>query len=208
VEQGGVISAPKMKSNRANARLSTGPKSTEGRTRSAKNALRHGLSRSVRASPIFSEEVEALAFEIVGTDAGAETQELARQIAEAQIDLRRVRYARHELLSKALADPDYESRASLKAKYELLVPYTQNTGLVTPVPDEIIRILDWRPEGPLKLATILSDMAQMLSAMDRYERRALSRRKAAIRAFDTARSEEAVAAVCPKAARCDVDQRS
>jgi hypothetical protein len=122
--------------------------------------------------------------------------------------LRRVRYACHELLSKALADPDYESRASLKAKYELLVPYTQNTGLVTPVPDEIIRILDWRPEGPLKLATILSDMAQMLSAMDRYERRALSRRKAAIRAFDTARSEEAVAAVCPKAARCDVDQRS
>jgi hypothetical protein len=208
VEQGGVISAPKMKSNRANARLSTGPKSTEGRTRSAKNALRHGLSQSVLASPIFSEEVEAPAFEIVGTDAGAETQELARRIAEAQIDLRRVRYARHELLSKALADPDYESRASLKAKYELLVPYTQNTGLVTPVPDEIIRILDWRPEGPLKLATILSDMAQMLSAMDRYERRALSRRKAAIRAFDTARSEEAVAAVCPKAARCDVDQRS
>jgi hypothetical protein len=200
--------AKKIHSNRENARLSTGPKTAAGKTRSARNALRHGLSLSVLSYPMFSAEVEALAREVAGTDATPKIQELARRIAEAQIDLRRVRYARHERLSKALADPDYESRASLKAKYELLVPYTQNTGLVTPVPDEIIRILDWRPEGPLKLATILSDMAQMLSAMDRYERRALSRRKAAIRAFDTARSEEAVAAVCPKAARCDVDQRS
>ena len=43
-----------------------------------------------------------------------------------------------------------------------------------------------RPEGPQKFATILSDMTQRLAVMDRYERRALSRRKFAIRAFDAA----------------------
>jgi hypothetical protein len=198
-----MTSTCKISSNGANARLSTGPKTVAGKSRSARNALRHGLSLSVFSCPIFSAEVEALAREIAGTDSTPEIQELARRIAEAQIDLRRARYARHELLSKALGDPDYESRASLTAKYELLIPYTQ----ATPVPDEIIQILVWKPEGPLKFAAILSDMAQLLSAMDRYERRALSRRKAAIRAFDAARSE-AVAAVCPKAARCDVDQRS
>jgi hypothetical protein len=43
------------------------------------------------------------------------------------------------------------------------------------------------PQGPDKLATILSGEAEKLLAMDRYERRALSRRKFAIRAFDEAR---------------------
>jgi hypothetical protein len=191
-----VNRARKIKSNRENARLSTGPKTAAGKTRSARNALRHGLSLSVLSYPIFSEEVDALTREIAGTDPAPEIQELARRIAEAQIDLRRVRYARHELLSKALADPDYEARASVKAKYELLVPYTRNTGLVTPVPDEIIRILEWKPEGSLKFAAILSDMAQRLAAMDRYERRALSRRKFAIRDFDAAR-RRAVAGVRP-----------
>jgi hypothetical protein len=43
------------------------------------------------------------------------------------------------------------------------------------------------PQGPHKLATILLGEAKKLLAMDRYERRALSRRKFAIRAFDEAR---------------------
>ena len=46
------------------------------------------------------------------------------------------------------------------------------------------------PEGPQKFATILSDMTQRLAVMDRYERRALSRRKLAIRAFDAARRRQ------------------
>jgi hypothetical protein len=49
--------------------------------------------------------METLAREIAGPDANAETQDFARQVAEAQIDLRRVRYARHKLLSDALVDP-------------------------------------------------------------------------------------------------------
>jgi hypothetical protein len=41
--------------------------------------------------------------------------------------------------------------------------------------------------GPQKFASILADMTGQLAAMDRYERRALSRRKFAIRAFNAAR---------------------
>jgi hypothetical protein len=104
----------KIAANRANARASTGPKTTQGRTRSARNALRHALSLPIYSDPALSEEVEALAHEIAGLDANAEMQELARRVAEAQIDLRRVRIARHDLLSRALDDPDYDSPAAIR----------------------------------------------------------------------------------------------
>jgi len=92
----------KIRTNRANARASTGPKTGRGRARAAQNALRHGLSLSVYSDPALSEEVEALAREIAGPGANAEIQELARRVAEAQIDMRRVRYARHQFLSRAV----------------------------------------------------------------------------------------------------------
>ena len=89
-----MTSDRKIRANRANARASTGPKTAQGRARSARNALRHALSLSVYSDPLVSEQVQTLAREIAGPDASAEIQDLARQIAEAQIDLRRVRYAR------------------------------------------------------------------------------------------------------------------
>ena len=56
-----------------------------------------------------------------------------------------------------------------------------------PLPAFIEKYLTTTPEGPAKLAAILSEETKQLLAMDRYERRALSRRKFAIRAFDQAR---------------------
>jgi hypothetical protein len=85
-----LTSDRKTSSNRKNARASTGPKAAQARARAARNALRHALSVSY-SDPALSEEVEVLAREIAGTEANAEIQELAHQIAEAQIDLRRVR---------------------------------------------------------------------------------------------------------------------
>ena len=43
------------------------------------------------------------------------------------------------------------------------------------------------PQGPEKFMYILADFPKRLNAMDRYERRALSRRKFAIRELDALR---------------------
>jgi hypothetical protein len=179
-----VTSPRKIKANRANARASTGPKTARGRARTARNGLRHGLSVPVFSDPVFSEEVDALARQIAGPDAGAELLERARRVAEAEIDLRRVRDARHQLLNRALSDPDYESEARVREKQALVSRCARVDGPVTPMRYHVVAFLDSKPEGPLKLAMILSDKLRQLRAMDRYERRALSRRKFAIRAFD------------------------
>lgn len=169
-----MTSERKITANRANARASTGPKTAQGRLHTARNALRHALSLPVYSDPALSEEVEALARDIVESDANAERQELARRIAEAHIDLRRVRCARHQLLSEILNDADYESKAVLNKKAAMATRFLRRHDLSTPMPD-------------VKFATILAGKSRQLLALDRYERRALSRRKFAIRAFDAAR---------------------
>ena len=52
--------------------------------------------------------MQALAREIAGPHANARIQILAHRVAEAQVDLRRVRHLRHQFLSDKLSDPHYD----------------------------------------------------------------------------------------------------
>ena len=115
-----MTSERKIKANRANSRASTGPQTPHGRARAARNALSHGLNLSVCSDPVLSEQVEMFAREIAGADTNVELQNSARLIAEAQIDLCRVRQARHQLLIDALRNPYYDCRANMRAKIKLL----------------------------------------------------------------------------------------
>jgi hypothetical protein len=73
-----------VRTNRTNVRASTGPKTSAGRARSARNALRHGLNVPIADLEVFSPEVERLAEAIGGTQPGdAQLERHVRLVAEA-----------------------------------------------------------------------------------------------------------------------------
>lgn len=130
-----MTSDRKIASNRNNAKKSTGPRSEGGRQRTKLNALRHGLAVAIGSQPCFSEDIEALTKALVGD--GGPPSEFARQAAEAEIDLLRIRKIRALQLAAIADNPGAQSEAYAK-------------------------------------------LAKNLSKVERYERRAISRRKNAL----------------------------
>jgi hypothetical protein len=140
---------------------------------------------------VLSEQVAELAREIAGRDANAEIQDCARLIAEAQIDVRRVRQVRHQLLTDALRDSNYDSQANVRAKVRLLRSLLRANAPETSM-EALTNILSSTLQGDDKLALIVSQEAKRLKALDRYERRALSRRNLAVQVFDRANACKAI----------------
>lgn len=186
-----MISARKAESNRVNAQASTGPKTAGGKARAARNARRHGLSLSILADPAHVAEVDYLAHEIAGEGAFPEILELARPVAESQIDLVRIRHARYDFYIRNLKTPKFtyvqESLSSVVGEMRVLRRFMRQFGPTTPLPPGMAEALSCRDEGLKESVFNLTDLTKEIIAMDRYERRALSRRKFAIRALDRAR---------------------
>jgi len=139
-----MTSTLKIRSNRANAQASTGPRTAHGRAHAGQNARRHGLSLPIVSVPALSRQAEALAQQIADGSTDPTLVELARRVAEAQVDLLRIRRARDDLFAHNVGDLDGKN---------------------------------------------VTDVTKELVALDPYERRALSRRKFAIRDFDAGRRQ-------------------
>lgn len=96
------MSGRKALSNQKNATRSTGPRTRAGKTKSSRNAYRHGLATDVRADPKLSAEVEKLARQLAGVGADKNRMASARVVAAAQADSWRISNARSLLLERLL----------------------------------------------------------------------------------------------------------
>ena len=85
-----------IRANRANAKRSSGPKTVAGRLTSSRNSFRHGLSLPLSADPQTQAKIERLATAIAGTAPTEQQLVAAMMVAEAQVDIIRIRTKRAE----------------------------------------------------------------------------------------------------------------
>jgi hypothetical protein len=169
-----MTSGRMIASNRSNGRGGRGPRTAAGKASSSRNALRHGLAASLRNKPAMSSDVEKLARIIAG--AGADNAQLgrARIIAEAQLDLVRIRALKVAVMNSFAAGANPSGAANVG---DDVTPSAQGDNA------------DFEGEGLLGERCCLQEFGMIptillqLSRLNRYEGRAISRRRRAMRAF-------------------------
>lgn len=201
-----MTSAKKVAANRINARKSRGPRSTAGKGRVSSNALRHGLAALKHLDAMRPRDTDLMARAMCGDDADPLLFELAQVFAENELLLRRVRAERigvidrlRDVTARPLAIRD-DSMARAKARVDEMdlaaaalermqarfdaMPEDERTRLS----EEYDRELDELDSKPALLAE-RDEVDAMRAAMPdldrlrRYEQRAWSRRRRAMRNF-------------------------
>jgi hypothetical protein len=184
-----MTTTAQREANRRNAKLSTGPRTIPGKIRASRNALKHGFSIAVAFDPAGLPAVQALARTILG-DSDVQILPYARAIAEAQLDINRVRNARHHIIATAYDAP--EDPPEVRKNKARIDRFLQDQLDESPVDGEPLAscllsfLLDSTKPQPRPLervAVALEETTKKLASLERYERRALSRRKFAVRAF-------------------------
>jgi hypothetical protein len=178
-------SARKAAANKRNAAKSTGPKSAAGRTTSAGNSRKHGLSSAQRdqADLDFAED---LARQIILDSDGAIELNSARTFAYAHLEVLRVKRAKAEAWLRLMQnEPTLFGRVgsdldNVQSQKQYFTDEYWAIGQPVTRDFNTLRLLLVASKAGRRDAAPLIELGRM----ERYERRAISRRKNAARALE------------------------
>jgi hypothetical protein len=156
-----MLSARKLAANRRNTVSSTGPRTGSGKSRSSRNALKHGLAIAIGQDPVQSEAMACLAKAIAGQMPNPEGLALSRLAADAQLELLRVRSYRTDLINTEIVARKRDAASARTG------PEESEGGKTFADPVALLACLD------------------RLVRLERYERRAFSRRNRAFRDLES-----------------------
>ena len=155
-----MASPRRIAANRRNAARSTGPVTATGKMRASRNALKHGLNISVRHDPATSNKLEVLAEAIAGKNPTARRLRVTLDVAEAQLELKRVQ----------------EYRLALIESEQIEIGAAVPRGAPKDDPeDEDIPVQQY--------ALAYARTLPILTKLERYERRARTRIEETLRSF-------------------------
>ena len=129
------------------------------------NARRHGLSLSILADPSFRQKLKASRARSQARELPARFLDSARRVAEAQIDVMRVRQARLDLLSRNLNNPHYTPDKYFRtahATIKIVARHMRQFGPFTPLRQMLRSLLTMSfiatPKGRKNSQSLLLDL--------------------------------------------------
>jgi hypothetical protein len=172
-----MASERQIAANRLNARKSTGPRSGAGKKRASGNAYRHGLTLNIISTAALAEQLDKLVREIAGDSEDAILLERARAVAQAELELARVRRVKVALIERASAFGELNPpRVTVTQMIQLLNAVDRGR----PMPKPIEASATMPSQEPERLAEAVRRVMPQLRKLDRYESRAAAQRERAV----------------------------
>ena len=174
-----MASERQIAANRANAGKSSGPRSSAGKSRASRNAYRHGLSLSITSSAAVARQLDKLVRKIAGNTEDAILLERARALAQAELDLARVRRAKVALIARASAFAELEP-PQLFSSMTQIIRAINALDRGSSLPEPIDASATMPSQDPDRSAEAVRRVLPELRRLERYERRAAARRDRAV----------------------------
>ena len=175
-----MASERQVAANRRNARKSTGPRSAAGKKRASRNAFRHGLTSTLISIPERVKRIEKLARKIAGTAEDMITLQCARTAAEAEFQLAHIRQARRGLIDRILVFGELDlPRPVFPGRFPLYLVDAMANFDAVPSPHDAEAMMPVQTVS--REAEAIRRALPELLKLDRYERRAWTRKARSLR---------------------------